>query len=274
MPSLIVCPRCGWAMKYNLTDGRPVRCSSCGSEVTPSTETDSISGTEQQAKPVRSQAGPAASGADTTGNDRTVLFVGLFAVASVATVAMGVLYQMHLAATQPQTPAAALGTETESRVDQAERKAVQAAVPAASAPGADAEKALIADAIAERERQRKMNEEAARHEMQARAYAKQAAEQIMQQIGGGQDLICDVISWKHNTIDNTLEVECEVRFNGSLKRSNSYAVDGRLTINADGSEPRFSRTYANQRYLDRENQLTLIAGAAAAVIALDNMTQP
>lgn len=124
---------------------------------------------------------------------------------------------------------------------------------------------------AERERE----ERAARERLAslARNYADRAGRQIMSSAGGGQDFRSVVKAWSYDSIASEFEIKMEVYFNGSIFRSNNYNVDGVLTVKRDGSNPKFSRTYANSNFRELESTMNWIGGIAAGVIVLNELSQ-
>lgn len=129
------------------------------------------------------------------------------------------------------------------------------------------------DAIRMQAEQARLEQEAsAKREGQARKYARRAGNQIMEAIGGGQDLI---INHRLNYFDptaRTLEIAMEVSFNGSIVRSNNYQLSGVLTVDEDGRNPKFARRAANENYTDMENTRTgLVIFAVVGVLMLADM---
>jgi hypothetical protein len=111
----------------------------------------------------------------------------------------------------------------------------------------------------------------AEREADVERYAHNAAEQIMNSVGGGQDLRVNIISWKYNSALKQYKINCEIYFNGAIFRSHHYEVDGILTVNEDGSNAKFSRTWVNQRFAELENNLKILAGFGAVIYILNNL---
>lgn len=108
-------------------------------------------------------------------------------------------------------------------------------------------------------------------ESRARNYARKAGKQIMDAIGGGQDLIVNHQLKYYDPDTSTLEIAMDVSFNGALFRSNNYQVAGVLTVGNDGSSPRFARRAANQNYTDAEATMTALGVTVAGVLILNEM---
>jgi uncharacterized membrane protein len=112
-----------------------------------------------------------------------------------------------------------------------------------------------------------------RRERQARTYARKAGRQIMDAIGGGQDLIVNHQLAYFDPSTGTLEITMEVSFNGAIIRSNNYQVTGVLTVGEDGSSPSFARRAANQNYLETEATMTALGVTMAGVLILNEMSK-
>ena len=108
-------------------------------------------------------------------------------------------------------------------------------------------------------------------ERRAREYARKAGKQIMDAIGGGQDLIVSHQLRYHDPDTSILEIAMDVSFNGALFRSNNYQVTGVLTVGEDGTSPRFARRDANQNYKDAEATMTALGVTVAGVLVLNEM---
>ena len=113
----------------------------------------------------------------------------------------------------------------------------------------------------EEERIRAEKDAAVRRQENTRKYARRAGQQIMNAIGGGQDLIVNHQLRYYDATAKTLEIAMEVSFNGAVFRSNQYKVNGVLTIGENGRNPRFARQAANQKYMDQENTMIFLGGA-------------
>jgi hypothetical protein len=48
-------------------------------------------------------------------------------------------------------------------------------------------------------------------------------------------------------------------------------VDGELTVNEDGSDAKFSRTWINQRFARLERNLKILMGVSATIYILNNL---
>jgi hypothetical protein len=125
----------------------------------------------------------------------------------------------------------------------------------------------------ETERVRAEEEARVRHESLAKAYSRSAGAQIMEAIGGGQDLIVSHGGWIFDANTREFEVPMNVSFNGIIVRGNNYRVSGLLTVEETGVNPRFARMEANQRYLDTETSLRSLGILAAGIIILNDMSE-
>lgn len=103
-----------------------------------------------------------------------------------------------------------------------------------------------------------------------KSFAKQVSravgESIMKQIGGGQDLVVSVQGIDYDSQLEEYEIDILVSFNGAIIRSDNYRVAGRITVNSDGSNARFARTAANEKYKEWES---LIVAAKIGVEVAD-----
>lgn len=154
----------------------------------------------------------------------------------------------------------------------AEELARQEAMLIAQQQEADRQAAILA----EMERARLEQEALERRQSLSRKYSKDAGRQIMDEFGGGQDLIVRTGQWSFDDATMELEIPMDVSFNGWMWRSNNYRVSGLLTIREDGSKARFARAEANKRYLDKEKMFTRImiaAGVAGTVYILSEMAE-
>jgi len=106
-----------------------------------------------------------------------------------------------------------------------------------------------------------------------RNYSRSAGQQIMEVIGGGQDLIVQPRKWYFDAPANEFEIPMDVSFNGAVFRSNNYQVSGVLTVQQNGSNPRFARLQANENYQGMESTLTALAITAAGVMVLADMSE-
>lgn len=132
------------------------------------------------------------------------------------------------------------------------------------------------------EMERQAAEEARRREAERREverleglavrFARAAANQLMDAIGGGQDLIVRTGEWTFDRSTSRLDIPIEVSFNGAFFRSNQYSIAGVLSVNDDGREPLFARAAANQMYRDAEIRIGTLLFTAAGIAALNDMT--
>jgi hypothetical protein len=107
----------------------------------------------------------------------------------------------------------------------------------------------------------------------ARSYARAAGQQLMDALGGGQDLIVTVGQWYLDPRTRQFEVPMHVSFNGAFIRTNNYQVAGVLTVLEDGSQPRFSRQTANENYLKVEENLMVLSLTAAGAVVLSDLAR-
>lgn len=135
---------------------------------------------------------------------------------------------------------------------------------------ADEMQRLQVEALAEAQRAEALR---VKHESLVREYSRSAGRQIMDAIGGGQDLIVQTGEWYFDAPAKQLEIPMDVSFNGMVFRSNNYRVSGVLTVNENGSDPQFARLDANENYQNMESTLTALAVTAAGVMILADMGQ-
>ncbi|MDR2643336.1 MAG: hypothetical protein LBC74_11150 [Planctomycetaceae bacterium] len=91
----------------------------------------------------------------------------------------------------------------------------------------------------------------------ARGYARQAGEQVMAAIGGGRDLRTKVQSWRYDKFSKEFEIDLAIYFNGAFNRNNNYVVEGSLTVGVNGNNPKFARSYVNDKFKDLEKTITI-----------------
>ena len=135
------------------------------------------------------------------------------------------------------------------------------------------ETARLETARLEAERVRREEEERNRRAGLARAYSRSAGRQIMDAIGGGQDLIVRHGQWTFEAASREFEIPMDLSFNGLFVRTNNYRVAGVLSVAEDGTNARFARSEANQSYLEMESTITALQLTAAGVMVLNEMTQ-
>lgn len=95
--------------------------------------------------------------------------------------------------------------------------------------------------------------------------AEKAGREIIEEYGGGQDERVKLTSCSFNSYTQTFKLNIEVYWSGLIFSFNKYNVDGYLELDYDGSDARFSRTYANENV----KNLELLVGT---VILLDILT--
>ena len=91
-----------------------------------------------------------------------------------------------------------------------------------------------------------------KNQAEAKSFAKQVArvvgKQIMESVGGGQDLVVKVQAVDYDSILGEFEIDIVVSFNGVIFRSDNYQAAGRITVREDGTNPRFARTAINENF--------------------------
>jgi multidrug efflux pump subunit AcrA (membrane-fusion protein) len=132
---------------------------------------------------------------------------------------------------------------------------------------------LEAERRRQEEERRRAEAERARLDSLAGRYAAQAGRQVMNAIGGGQDLVTRYGDWRFDPAQRLFTIPMTVSFNGSINRSNQYRVSGVLTVAENGSNPRFAREQANQNYRDMEGLVFTIGLTAAGLYILNDLAQ-
>lgn len=116
-------------------------------------------------------------------------------------------------------------------------------------------------------KERKLADEQARFRSNMRRYAEDAGRREMDAFNGGQDLRVDIESADYDEGAKLWRLELAIAFNGSINRSNRYEMKGRLTVDKDGGNPSFARSWANANVTDWEsNRQTLTILGAGAVL--------
>lgn len=87
--------------------------------------------------------------------------------------------------------------------------------------------------------------------------SEQEAKKIMEAIGGGQDLVWDVVKVDYDELLDQYKIDIVVSFNGLAERYENYRVSGRITVNASDviPQPKFARTNASDNYLEWESTI-------------------
>lgn len=117
---------------------------------------------------------------------------------------------------------------------------------------------------------RKAQDANQKYESQARMYGQDAGQQIMDRVGGGQNLLTSPGgTWKYERHTSKYTIPVYITFQGAIDSTNRYTVEGILTVDADGRNPRFNRTSANQKFRNLEN---LIRFAEGTIIVLDALS--
>ena len=126
--------------------------------------------------------------------------------------------------------------------------------------------------LAAEQRRREAEEAAARERARidalVRRFSYNAGAQIMNKIGGGQDLIVRFDEWQFDAESRRIAIPMSVSFNGAIVRANNYRVSGVLTVGDDGSAPQFAREDANENYRSVESMMEF---AAVGVVLLEGM---
>ncbi|PJK06678.1 hypothetical protein CO610_10075 [Lysobacteraceae bacterium NML95-0200] len=95
----------------------------------------------------------------------------------------------------------------------------------------------------------------------AQVLSENAGKQLIEKMGGGQDIRIRMLSCEFNAYNRKFRTEIEVYWNGAFIRSNTYNIDGVLTFGEDGRYPSFSQTYASQSVKDLKFWAALVGGA-------------
>ena len=101
----------------------------------------------------------------------------------------------------------------------------------------------------------------------AKSIANATGRSIMEEIGGGQDLVVNVTRVDYDRSIDEYEVDISVSFNGAVFRADNYQVAGRITVSGDGSNARFARTLANEKYKEWEGTIRAVKITAAILEA-------
>jgi hypothetical protein len=149
-----------------------------------------------------------------------------------------------------------------------EQTRLQSAIRQNEASGA-AEKARLVESVeVERaSKDKQVADEQARFRSNMRRYAEDAGRREMEAFNGGQDLRVDIESADYDEGAKLWRLELAIAFNGNINRSNRYEMKGRLTVDKDGGNPSFARSWANTNVTDWEsNRQTLTIIGAGAVL--------
>jgi len=103
----------------------------------------------------------------------------------------------------------------------------------------------------------------------AEAFAEQAAKELVDKFGGGQDIRVEVTSCNYNTYSKKFKIGVNIYWNGAIFRSHHYELDGILTVNEDGTQAEFARTWANQRLKDLETLKKWVVGGIIVIGVLN-----
>jgi len=85
----------------------------------------------------------------------------------------------------------------------------------------------------------------AKQKERAFTLAQKAAERIMQNMGGGQELDVKVGQWSYDKFQGKYTITVRMEFHGAIVYDNVYNAEGQLTVNEDGSGATFSKERGN-----------------------------
>lgn len=98
----------------------------------------------------------------------------------------------------------------------------------------------------------------------AEHYAQIAAQRIVSQYGGGNNISAFLESCHFNTYTNQYQTRINVSWNGTVFGSNHYRIRGDLSMNENGGNSRFEQTWNNSSV----DNLRFLQGLAIGVVAL------
>jgi len=104
----------------------------------------------------------------------------------------------------------------------------------------------------------------------AESFAEHAGQEMVNQIGGGQNIVVDLEECEYNSYSNQFRLKIDLKFDGAIFSSDHYEVDGILKTNSDGSGASFSQTWANQQFKNLKFWTNV---ARAGIIVLNNLSQ-
>ena len=84
----------------------------------------------------------------------------------------------------------------------------------------------------------------------AEYFSEKAGEQMVAKYGGGRDIRVNMNSCQYNSYSEIFKTTVGIYWNGSVVRSNNYNIDGQFQMKSDGSQVKFSETYANEAVKD------------------------
>ncbi|MDR0609101.1 MAG: hypothetical protein LBG58_03240 [Planctomycetaceae bacterium] len=128
------------------------------------------------------------------------------------------------------------------------------------------------------ERERKENERlnSARLKSLAKRYAKGAAEQLYDAVTlgfGGHNFRVEVTDYELNRHTSEFEIKMEIHFDGLWHPDRHYECDGTLTVDEDGSNPKFVATYINQNWQKLKSQVNTIVFVVGTAIVLNELSK-
>lgn len=100
----------------------------------------------------------------------------------------------------------------------------------------------------------------------AEYFSEQAAKEIVDKYGGGQDIRSELRSCKYNSYSKEFKTTINIYWNGSIFSSNNYNVDGVLKFRSDGTLISFAKSYENSAVKD----LNFLIGSVVVFATLAN----
>jgi|GEM_PF-3493053 len=88
-----------------------------------------------------------------------------------------------------------------------------------------------------------------------------AGQNLVGKFGGGNNVRVEITACEYNSYTGLFKTNIGVYWDGKFFSENHYNIDGELQMNSDGSEAKFSQTYANEQVKDLEFWRGAIAGA-------------
>jgi len=94
-------------------------------------------------------------------------------------------------------------------------------------------------------------------------FADIAGKKIVDGFGGGQNVRVEIYDCDYNTFSEEFDVKIGIYWNGAIISSNSYNIDGILTLTGSGAAANFAEIYASDSVDDLRTMQFMVGGAVA-----------
>ncbi|MGE5341795.1 MAG: hypothetical protein ACM3SY_09990 [Candidatus Omnitrophota bacterium] len=121
----------------------------------------------------------------------------------------------------------------------------------------------------ERARQQELIESERRRK--ALGFAEEERDKIIDTIyDGGENKSVEVTEWEYFPDNDSYRIKVKLNWNGNINPSNSYAAEGYITLNADGTGAKWNPTWVNSTLTEYQKNRNILGAIVGVIYALDN----